>query len=210
MRDLSLILLAGGVGSRMGSPIPKQFLPLQEKPIALHSLEIFRETGIEEIIIVCDPGYRDHFGDALFALPGERRQDSVRNGLELCTKEWICVHDSARPFIDVAMIERLYEAAKMSGAATTGMPITSTVKETCEEGIVKRTLNRALTWEIQTPQIVRKDILLEGFAKELEVTDDVSLAELAGYTVQVVEGNPKNIKITTKEDLIIARRLCEI
>ncbi len=210
MDNLSLILLAGGSGSRMGNPTPKQFLPLRGKPIALHSFEIFRQAGIEEIVIVCALEYRHLFDDERFALPGKERHDSVRNGLELCTKEWICVHDSARPFIDLAMIDRVYSAAKKTGAATVGMPMVSTVKETCEKGLVKRTLDRSLTWEIQTPQVVRKDILWEGFAKGVAVTDDVSLAELAGYPVQVVEGNRSNLKITTKEDLIIARRLCEI
>jgi len=208
--NLSLILLAGGSGSRMGSPTPKQFLPLQGKPIALHSFEIFRQAGIEEIVIVCALEYRHLFDHDHFALPGKERYDSVRNGLELCTKEWICVHDSARPFIDLAMIDRVYCAAQKTGAATLGMPMISTVKESCEKGIVKRTLDRSLIWEIQTPQVVRKDILWEGFAKGVAVTDDVSLAEVAGYPVQIVEGSRSNLKITTQEDLIIARRLCEI
>ena len=209
MDDLSLIFLAGGVGKRFGNKTPKQFLELDGKPLALHSFELFQTLNLETVVVAAKK-YHPLFPNALFAEPGIRRQDSVANGLKLCTKEWIMVHDSARPFISIEMIERLYNAAKKTGAATTGMPMTSTVKQVCEKKLVQKTLDRSLVWEIQTPQIVRRDLLQRGLAQDKEVTDDVSLAELVGNAVSVVEGCRRNIKITDPEDLKLARMLYEI
>ena len=209
MDDLSIILLAGGMGTRMQSQIPKQFLQLGNKPIALHSYDLFQKLNLE-IVVVVNEDYHHLFPGALFAAPGKRRQDSVESGLAKCSKEWILVHDSARPFITLEMVEKLYSAAKKTGAATTGMPMIATVKQACCQNLVEKTLDRDRIWEIQTPQIVRREILIEGFAKGCEVTDDVSLAELVGIPVQLVEGSRFNMKITTADDLILARKLYEI
>lgn len=216
MDDLSVILLAGGKGSRMKSQTPKQFLQLGGKAMILHSLDVLCAAKIADIVIVADLKYRHFFEgyDVRFALPGVRRQDSVKNGLLECQKKWICVHDGARPFITTDMLQRLFWTGKKIGAAATGVPVKSTMKECCEKAFVKKTLNRSLIWEIQTPQIVAKELLLQGFEKaeqeKLTVTDDVSLAELVNHPVQIVEGDDRNLKITSPEDLIIARRLCEI
>src|ERR1700722_4829299 len=114
-RMISVILLAGGQGTRFGSEIPKQFVHLRGKPIALYSYELFcRIAEIKEMIIVCDPRFRHIFNivsespTIKFALPGERRQDSVYNGLQCAdpNTEFVCIHDSARPLICESMIER--------------------------------------------------------------------------------------------------------
>lgn len=209
----SIILLAGGIGRRMGSAHPKQFLPLEGQPIALHSFYLFRQMPeVDEIIVVCAPEYRTLFPEGtLFATPGKERQDSVFNGLQQTSGTLICIHDAARPMVTEAMTRRVLEAAAEHGAATVGMPVKFTVKEANDEGFVQRTPDRKFIWEIQTPQALRRDLLEQGFAlaheKQITVTDDASLAELVGHPVKLVKGAYSNIKITTPEDLILAEQL---
>ena len=183
---ISLILLAGGTGSRMGAVHPKQFLLLGGQPVALHSFNLFMEIPeIGEIIVVCDPAYQNIFHSSskplFFAPPGKRRQDSVYNGLQQCSPhaELIVVHDSARPFLEKKDLLNLLEAASRVGAATLATPITSTIKQGNAEKRVEKTVDRSQLWEIQTPQAIRADWIREGFQrvhqKNLQVTDDVSI-----------------------------------
>lgn len=215
--DVSVILLAGGKGKRMQSASPKQFLPLKEKAVALHSLEVLQQLKeVKEIIVVCAPEWRHIFHDlpVHFALPGQERQDSVYNGF-LATNpstDWVCIHDSARPFITAPMIQDLFHKVGTLKAASLAMPVKNTIKQTTTADRVAATLDRSLIWEIQTPQLIKREVLKAGFnfAKEngLSVTDDVSLAELIGETVQLVRGNYSNLKITTPEDLAFAEWIC--
>ena len=218
--SISVILLAGGQGRRMQSEIPKQFLFLKQKKIAEYSFDLFQTTeNVTEIIVVCESMYEDHFKklnpniSLKFARPGDRRQDSVFNGLKELSvhSHYICIHDAARPFIDPSLLQRVFSSAQMHGAATVGMPIKFTIKEVNTEGFVCSTPDRTRFWEIQTPQVIRKDLLLKGFEKvkqnHLTVTDDVSVVEQLGLPVHIVEGDYKNIKITTPEDLFIAEKL---
>ncbi|MCC5831681.1 MAG: 2-C-methyl-D-erythritol 4-phosphate cytidylyltransferase [Chlamydiales bacterium] len=205
---ISVILLAGGKGSRMGTALPKQFLLLDERPIACRSLEIFlNHSAVSEVIVVCASAYRPFFSgyDVQFANPGERRQDSLFNGLAFARHEWVCVHDAARPYLTRELLTRLIDEGKEIGAATLAMPVKNTVKESDESGFVRSTPDREYIWEVQTPQLLTKEVLLKGFAYAdkhgLTVTDDVSLAELIGHPVKLVPGSYENIKITTPEDL---------
>ncbi|MEZ5315111.1 MAG: 2-C-methyl-D-erythritol 4-phosphate cytidylyltransferase [Chlamydiales bacterium] len=202
------IILAGGQGQRMNAPLPKQYLLLKKKPIACHSLEIFlNHPEMHQIIVVCAPEYRTLFSEyhVEFADPGERRQDSLFNGLKLAKYNWICTHDAARPYLTHKLIDRLIQEGKNHSAVTLGIPIKNTIKECDSTGFVLRTLNRESIWEIQTPQLVKKHILIKGFAfadrHNITVSDDVSLAELIDHPVKLVLGSQKNIKITTPEDL---------
>ena len=211
---ISVILLAGGHGSRMKSDLPKQYLQLGGKPIAHHSLEIFLSmSSVHEVIVVCEPTYRNYFSDfnVKFALPGKRRQDSLYNGLQVATGQFICSHDAARPFITIDMIQRLFKAGQQTGAATVGMPMKCTIKLSDDNGHVSKTVNRELVWEGQTPQFISKGVLESGFKYALKhnltVTDDVSLPELIKHPVKLVEGAYSNIKITTPEDLFVAQQL---
>jgi 2-C-methyl-D-erythritol 4-phosphate cytidylyltransferase len=200
----------------MGSSLPKQFMSLGTKPIAAYSFDLFASLPeVCEIVVVCEAKYRNLFNirdpaiQLKFGEPGPRRQDSVYNGFQQAdTKaEFICVHDSARPFLSVEMIRRALEAASQVGAAAVGMPLKYTIKECESNGMVKHTPPRECFWEIQTPQIIRNHLLREGFEKAMErnltVTDDLSLVELIPHPVKIVEGSGRNIKITTPEDLMM-------
>ena len=210
---IGAILLAGGTGSRMGSSIPKQFWLLQGKPVALYSLEVLISlTQVVEIVVVCSLEYRSLFSNypVRFALPGEQRQDSVYNGLCQVSDaiQWVAVHDAARPFITPSMVQNLFDQGKDVGAASLAMPAKNTLKEVQSGNQVSCTLNRSQIWEVQTPQLLKKEILEAGFAHahthKTLVTDDVSLAELMGHPVQLVQGSYQNIKITTPEDWAFA------
>ena len=208
---VGLILLAGGKGTRMGMNIPKQYYLLAGKPVAMHSLDIFKQLPVfEQIVVVADTSYHSLFSEHTLALPGERRQDSVWNGLQKIDPsiDYVCIHDAARPFISSELVENLLKEAFKTGAAAAAVPLKFSIKQADEKGRVKRSLDRSEIWEMQTPQIVRKDLLKTGFKiahdKGLTVTDDVGLVELFEHPVQLVHGSYKNLKLTTKEDIEIA------
>lgn len=216
---VTVILLCGGQGTRMKKDVPKQFLEINQKIIAQYSLDVFENLSeVIEVVVVCEPIYRHLFTfnsskSFTFAAPGKRRQDSVFNGLQAvqCSSDFICIHDSARPCIDVDMVQRVLKAAYEHQAATLGMRIKFTVKEEDGKGFVKMTPDRSKFWEIQTPQVVQTDLLKRGFEyinqNHLEVTDDVSIIELLGAPVKLVEGSYFNLKITTPDDLLIAKSI---
>jgi 2-C-methyl-D-erythritol 4-phosphate cytidylyltransferase len=215
----SAILLAGGQGSRMNSKIAKQYLELNDKPLILYSYETFLESPeIDEIVVVCSPEYQRLFHQntnkrVVFALPGERRQDSVYNGMMAASADasFICVHDGARPFMTLEAITKVLKAANSAGAAAIGTPVRYTIKQVDRGLNVQCTPDRSTLWEMQTPQVVAKEVLVKGFAHAklhgITVTDDVSLAELVGNKVKLVEGSHDNIKITVPSDLIFAHQI---
>jgi 2-C-methyl-D-erythritol 4-phosphate cytidylyltransferase len=211
-----MILAAGGIGSRMGAPIPKQFLPLSGKPIALHSFDLFCQMDeIDEIVVVCEPEFRPLFTSTtkpiLFASPGKRRQDSIFNGFCAASKKaaLVCAHDSARPFVEKKEILVLLEKALEVGAATLAAPVINTIKECRFDHTVERTLDRSRLWEIQTPQAMRYDLFERGFAlaaaKSIDIPDETTLAELLHALVVVVPSSHRNFKITTPTDLAVAQ-----
>lgn len=212
-KDIGVVLLAGGKGTRMGSSLPKQFLPLDGEPIVLYSLKIFlSHPAVTQVVVVCDPMYRDYFSayPVTFAQPGETRQMSLFHGFKEISPlvKWICVHDAARPFISHEMLHILFQEGQEQGAAVVGMPLKWTVKEADKKRHVLRTLNREMLWEIQTPQFLKREILDQGMqfalAHGITVTDDVALAELIGHPVKIIQGSYLNLKITTPEDLLVA------
>lgn len=214
---ISAILVAGGIGQRMQSSTPKQYLELAGKPLACHSFDLLLQNPeITEIIVVCDPAYQSLFTGSKpikFAKPGARRQDSVFNGFQEISpnSSLVCIHDSARPFLDKSTLEKALSSAKVHGASVVGVPLKFTIKESNLEGFVEKTPDRSRYWEIQTPQVIQPDLLRQGFAyaakHNLTVTDDVALVELLNHPVRIVEGTHSNIKITTPEDLKFAEWL---
>ncbi|KAK2664624.1 hypothetical protein Ddye_003198 [Dipteronia dyeriana] len=239
-KSVSVILLAGGKGKRMGASMPKQYLPLLGQPIALYSFYTFsRMTEVKEIVVVCDPSYQDIFeacvsangnsqtnlsvmfsdtqenidADLKFSLPGKERQDSVYNGFQAIdlNSELVCIHDSARPLISTEDIEKVLKDGWQIGAAVLGVPAKATIKEANSESFVVKTLDRKTLWEMQTPQVIKPELLKKGFElvnrEGLEVTDDVSIVEHLKHPVFITEGSYTNIKVTTPDDLLLAERI---
>ncbi|KAJ7521677.1 hypothetical protein O6H91_19G063300 [Diphasiastrum complanatum] len=220
--SVSIILLSGGQGKRMGATMPKQYLPLLGQPIALYSfLTLANLPEAKEIVVVCDPSYRDIFAEAgksiqitlKFALPGKERQDSVLSGLQEISNDarLACIHDSARPLILSKDVQEVLKDAWIHGAAVLGVPVKATIKEAGDDHFVTRTLDRRTLWEMQTPQVIQPDLLRRGFdyvkREQLEVTDDVSIVEYLKHPVIITEGSYTNLKVTTPEDLVIAERI---
>ncbi|KAK4605509.1 hypothetical protein RGQ29_013531 [Quercus rubra] len=221
-KSVSVILLAGGKGKRMGASMPKQYLPLLGQPIALYSFYTFsRLIEVKEIIVVCDPSYKDIFEgtkenihvELKFTLPGKERQDSVYSGLQAVdlNSELVCVHDSARPLVSSGDTEKVLRDGWLNGAAVLGVPVKATIKEANSESFVVRTLDRKTLWEMQTPQVIKPELLKKGFElvnrEGLEVTDDVSIVEHLKHPVYITEGSYTNIKVTTPDDLLLAERI---
>lgn len=219
---VSVVLLAGGSGKRMGAPIPKQYLELMGQPIAMYSLQVFAGMPeVFEIIIVCNPDYRALFQEyyeklprkprLVFAEPGAERQDSVSNGFKAIDRQQavlVAIHDSARPLITAEETRKCLQDGLTVGAAVLGVPVKPTIKEVRSDGTVVKTLKRSSLWEVQTPQVIRPPLLQAGFElvlkEQLEVTDDVSIIEALGEPVRITPGAYTNIKVTTPEDMIMA------
>ena len=219
------IIPAGGSGKRLGADIAKQYLSLSSLPVLVHTLRVFQKSGITDDVILIVPQddlvfVREQIVEkygltkvSTVVKGGSQRQDSVRNGLEAIAKpcDVVIVHDGVRPFVTEEMIARVVKAAAEEGAASIGVPVKDTIKETTGENIVVATLPRQNLWQTQTPQAFRYDLLCRAYAAagkdHYYGTDDASLVERIGVKVQVIAGSYKNIKITTPEDLIMAEVL---
>ena len=219
---VAVVLLAGGSGSRMKADRPKQFLELRGKPVLEHSIDLL--LGVQQMIclvlviaeefrsldFVVAAAARD--SRLTFADPGKERQDSVSNGLDAVPPECtiVAVHDAARPLVTLDAVHTCISDGAEHGAAVLAVPMKATVKEGAD-GFVKRTLDRSKLWEIQTPQVIRPQLLRDGFAKVraegLEVTDDVSIVEQLGAPVKLTMGEYTNLKLTTPEDMVIADQI---
>ena len=217
---VSAIVLAAGRGIRFGGWGCKLFSKIKNKPLFLYSLEeLNRHPLINEIIIVVNSANRAKIARRVresgltkvgkIILGGRRRQDSVYNGLGACGDDTglVLIHDSARPFIDSRLISSVVKRAQESGAAIVGVPVKSTIKSASRAQVVEKTLEREKLWEIQTPQVFKIDKLLAAYRRfaKSDVTDDSSLVEKLGVKVNIVAGDYRNIKVTTAEDLEVAR-----
>lgn len=215
--SVSVIFLAGGVGKRMGAQIPKQYIHLGGKEIALYSFEVFASMEyVHELVVVCEEEYENVFKSVSidkplkFARPGKERQDSCFNGFSKARPgaSLVAIHDSARPLLREEDAIACFHDAYQYGAAVLGVPVKSTIKEVNTDQLVVRTPDRATLWEVQTPQCIKPELLRKGFekvkAENLEVTDDVSIIEQLGEPVRITTGDYYNIKLTTPEDLQLA------
>jgi len=223
MTKVSAIIPAAGSGRRMGGNRSKQYLEIGDTPVIIATLSVFQNSPQIDEIIVVSPEAELSFSRELIeshslskvsavVLGGRERQDSIRNGLDTlsASTDMVVIHDGVRPFIDSETIRETIVAAGEYGAAMAAVPVKDTVKEVAE-GIVSRTVPRQNLWLAQTPQTFRYDIIREAYDAALEKgfygTDDASLVEALGYEVRIVTGSYKNIKITTREDLLFAEAI---
>ena len=221
---VSAIVPAAGSGLRLKKSQPKALISLNKKPIFIHALKtLSRHPEIKEIILVVSSGILDSAARYIkkyrikkikkLIIGGRIRRNSVENGLEYVSgqADLVLVHDAVRPFIELNLISQLIKVAQKEGAAILGVPIKSTVKEVNLEKKVIQTLRRERLYEIQTPQIFRRDLIINAYKKFPRVTaiDDASLVERLGQKVAVVLGSYFNIKITTPEDLLFARAILQ-
>ncbi len=226
MSNTWALLPAAGSGSRMHSPVKKQFLPLLGKPILARTLAVFASHPmIDRIAIVTGAGDREAVQDIakdfpkvrLIAEGGATRQDSVYEGLKAIRAdcELVAIHDAARPLVSESLITACIEAARKNGCAIAATPVRDTVKRTDSAGFVIETPKRENLWNVQTPQVFFCGEILRAHqaareAGEHGCTDDGAVMERFGARpVLLIPGSSQNIKITTPEDIFLAELYLE-
>src|SRR4030095_9472131 len=215
------IIVAGGTGSRMGGNLPKQFMPLKDKPVLYYSLKAFLDAYDDlEIILVLPTPFTD-MGEEIIdaycdkerikiAIGGDTRFQSVKNGLKLVERESIIfVHDAVLCLASVELIHRCYELAMETGTAIPVIPSTDSVRILDDEG--NGVVDRNKVMLVQTPQTFHSKILLPAFDIDYKdkFTDEATVVEAYGLRVSLAEGEETNIKITRPIDLLIAEKVIE-
>jgi 2-C-methyl-D-erythritol 4-phosphate cytidylyltransferase len=210
------VIPAAGSGTRLGLAKAKQFIDLCGKPMLAVTLDCFQKCDlIDRIVVVVPENNLEYCRSEIverYSLSkilkviggGQRRQDSVRKGIEAIANScrWILIHDGVRPLVTEELIEKVINAAKRFRAVITGLPVKETVKEIDERGRVARSVDRKNLWTIQTPQIFRSEDIHLAHQRALKhgwvgATDDAYLVEKLGIPVEIIEGEETNIKITT-------------
>jgi 2-C-methyl-D-erythritol 4-phosphate cytidylyltransferase/2-C-methyl-D-erythritol 2,4-cyclodiphosphate synthase len=215
---VAAIIAAGGRGLRFGGSQPKQLLPLGPHAILERSLNAFRACEvIDEIVVALPPDLLTHPPSYLrtgtkpveVVAGGERRRDSVGHAFARISPraDVVVIHDAARPFVTGDVIRRTVSAAAESGAAIAAIAARDTVKRAGADRIITATLQRDEIFLAQTPQAFRTSVLRAALALDGDATDEAALVEQSGHPVRVVEGDPRNLKITTPEDFAMAERL---
>jgi 2-C-methyl-D-erythritol 4-phosphate cytidylyltransferase len=221
----SAIIVAAGRGSRMNMDINKQYIEVAGKPVLARTLEAFNDCSfIDEIIVVVNEKdiifCKQHIIDfyefnkvKTIVAGGDERQKSVYNGLKEVNIETdvVLIHDGARPFINEESIKESISAAMEFGGSVVAVPVKDTIKTADSHGIISQTIDRSTLWSIQTPQTFKYDLIMYAHKSAIEDgfigTDDSVLLERLGYKLKLVMGGYNNIKITTKEDLIVAEAI---
>ena len=221
------IVLAAGVGSRMHSDVPKQYMQLEGYPVLYYALKAFEESAVDSIVLVtageniafCQKEIVERYDfqkvRAVVA-GGSERYLSVYEGLKAAEAEYVLIHDGARPLIDQESISRSMECVVKERACVLATPVKDTIKIADAAGYAQNTPDRNTLWAIQTPQSFEKALLMEAYERlfeqmqagrlQIPITDDAMIVEqMMGQKVRLVEGNYTNIKITTPEDLLIAK-----
>jgi 2-C-methyl-D-erythritol 4-phosphate cytidylyltransferase len=229
MPNFAVILPAAGQGRRFhDQAYKKPFAPLGGRAVWLHSAERFmNRKDVKQLIVVIAAEDRELFdlkfgaNIAILGLTvvegGQERANSVQRALETLKDgiDFVAVHDAARPCLADPWIDDVFAAAQRDGAAMLAAPVTATLKRVEEKGPSKRileTIDRRGLWEAQTPQVFRRDVILEAYAKRGRepVTDDAQLVERLGQRVTVVPCSPLNLKITTRDDLKLAEQVLKV
>ncbi len=222
MNFISAIVLAAGRGSRLKNRVSKPLIKINRLPMLVYSLrKLGTDPRIKEIVLVANKLNHQQCARAIkkygikkvshITNGGVRRQDSVYNGLKKIDGKanLVLIHDSARPFIGNLSFSNLIKQADAYGAAITAVPLKATVKYGNRCFFVKDTLNRDELWEVQTPQVFKRNLLLKAYRRfgHINVTDDSALIEKLGVKVKIVPGQYFNLKITTPEDLVLAEAI---
>ena len=216
------IIVAGGKGLRMGGELPKQFIPIEGRPVLMRTLDTFHACDESiQIILVLPRDHQDYWCELCalyqFAVPhriadgGATRFHSVQNGLSLvdAPESLVAVHDGVRPFVSHEVISRCYAEAEAHGAVVPVIPVVETVRQLVGEG--SKTVARDAYRLVQTPQTFRATLLRRAYEQPYTdaFTDDASVVEALGEAVTLVDGNRENIKLTTPFDLIVAKALVD-
>ena len=221
MAKFAVILPAAGQSSRFHDKEKKPFATLDGRAVWLRCAELFvtRADVLQCIIVVAKADqemFRRRYGanmafmNVQIADGGSERFESVANALALVKPEveFIAIHDAVRPCLTDALIDAVFGMAEKTGAALLAIPVTDTIKRVDPQQQVLETVERKGLWQAQTPQVFRRDWLVEAYANrgqiQQSITDDTQLIEAAGHKVHVAEGSSLNVKITTKSDLILA------
>ena len=218
------VVPAGGVGSRMRSAIPKQFMDINDRPMISYVLRAFEESLVDGIIIAVSDEYRDFLEKIIkeydiskftcFVQNGSERVYSVKNGLEkLSGDDIVLIHDAARPMVTSGLINSCIDSVKKYKACITAVPVKDTIKEV-SEGVITGTPDRIRLFAAQTPQCFRVKVLRDAYGKWEEEgkmfipTDDASLVErYSDVSVRIIEGDERNIKVTTPGDIKVAETI---
>lgn len=218
---IAVILPAAGKSSRFGGKEKKPFVTIDGRAVFLRSAELFvARVEVKQTLLVISPEdgemVKQRYAANLSFLNvdivegGKERFESVANALAKLEPEieLVVVHDAVRPCTPPAVVDAVIQAAAKSGAAVAGVPIPDTIKRVDPSLQVETTVPREGLWLVQTPQIFKKELLLEAYAKRSAIkgpiTDDAQLVEALGHPVQMVLGSPQNLKITSREDLFLA------
>ncbi len=210
------ILVAGGVGKRAKSDMPKQFLLLNNKPVLMHTIEAFSKSEYKpEIIISLHPDYHVYWNSLCekqpFSIPytlvpgGSNRFESVKNALNIIPDRTIvAIHDAVRPIIGKNIIDQSFKIAEEKGNAVTAIKSRDSVRQTI--GLGSKALDRETIFLVQTPQTFRSEIIKMAYMQPFtpEFTDDASVLEKSGVIINLIEGDSENLKITYPEDIFIA------
>jgi 2-C-methyl-D-erythritol 4-phosphate cytidylyltransferase len=213
------LIPAAGVGARMGAGSPKQYIKIGGKPMLRHTLDAFLSSDLIAhtfVVVSPDDPYIDavapNHGVTILRCGGASRMESVRNGLAvlantLAPTDWVLVHDAARPGLNAELIEKLITTTgEHPVGGLLGLPVVDTVKR-CIDGEACGTIPRSGLWLAQTPQMFRYKLLAEALNAATDpntITDDASAVEALGLTPKLVEGHPRNLKVTLPDDIRIA------
>ena len=224
-RDVGVVIVAAGHGTRFGGEVPKQYLPLGGHPVLLHALRPFvAHPDVANVVLVLPPPDAAEppawlaplIGDTLAVVAGGgTRRESVAAGLAVLSAECdiVLVHDGARPFAPREVIDAGIAAARGGHGAVPALPLSDTLKRADDCGRVLCTVPREGLWSVQTPQAFPRALLVRGHAAEpgveRQATDDAMLVELVGGRVDLIPGSSRNIKITTPDDLALATYLLD-
>ena len=222
-RDVGVIIVAGGRGTRAGGDEIKQFRWVAGRPMLLHSLQMVQQRDDVGMVVVVLP--HEHVGDPppwlfqcdterlLLSVGGKERTDSVRNGIEDMPDEMqvLVVHDAARPLATIAMLDAVVREARLGNAAVPALPVVDTLKRVDSSNAVVETVERSGLVRVQTPQAFPRDVLERAHdaavRDRVSATDDAALCERLGLKVVTVPGDERAMKITTEADFVRAEAL---